>query len=161
MRISSLAIAAILIAAVGIVAAFAQNPAKEGKEHAAMKMDGSSALAKIADECALACDGCASHCMEMLAQGRKEHLESVKTCLDCATICGAMARVAGRSGPFTSILATACAEVCRLCAEQCEKMGNDPHMKACAEKCRACEKACGEAAGKATSKATGKAHDGH
>lgn len=161
MRIHSIAIAAILTVAVGIVAAVAQNPAKEGKDHAAMNMDGPSAMAKMAGECALACDGCASHCTEMLAQGKKEHLESQKMLLDCATICAAMARVAGGNGPLTSTLAAACAEACRLCAVHCEKMVNDPHMKACAEKCRAMEKACGEVAGKAPGNATGKEHDGH
>ncbi len=156
MRIYSIVIGAVLCAAFGLVAAFAQQPGHEGKEHAGMHHMQGSALAKAAGECALACDTCAAHCTEMLAQGKKEHLDSVKTCLDCASICAATACVAGRNGPFTSVIAEACAEACRLCAEQCEKMGSDPMMKECAEACRSCEKAC-----RAAGKGTGKEHEGH
>jgi hypothetical protein len=37
----------------------------------------------------------------------------------------------------------ACAEACRICAEECERhAGDHEHCRVCAEACRRCEQAC-------------------
>lgn len=144
----------VLAACCGFMAYGQDKPGKkEGAQHEHMtRAQVDEALANAAGECAAACDGCASYCIEMMSAGKHEHEESLRSCLDCATICGALTCVAGRAGPYTSILANACADVCAACAAVCEKMPNDAQMKKCAEACRACEKACRDS----TSNRTGK-----
>jgi len=100
------------------------------------------ACAKACSDCQRACDTCATHCAHMLAEGKKEHLTTLATCLDCSTICAAASQVVARGGPFSNTVCTACADCCARCATQCEKFPEDKHMKACAEECRKCEKAC-------------------
>ncbi len=41
-------------------------------------------------------------------------------------------------------MCTACADTCKMCGEECEKLKDDPMMKECADECRKCEKACRE-----------------
>jgi len=94
--------------------------------------------------CQRSCDACATHCANLLAAGEKDHLESLRTCQDCATICAAAAQIVSRSGPFADLVCTACAEACARCAEACEKNADDAHMQHCAEECRRCEKECRE-----------------
>ncbi len=100
------------------------------------------ACAKACGECAMACDSCGAHCANLLAQGKKEHLTTLKTCQDCASLCAAAACVTARGGPFSDLICTACADACKRCGDECEKFKDDAHMKKCAEECRKCEKAC-------------------
>lgn len=62
------------------------------------------ACAKACDDCARQCDMCGSHCAMMLAEGKKEHLTTLKTCQDCATVCSAASCVTARSGPFADAI---------------------------------------------------------
>jgi hypothetical protein len=103
-----------------------------------------TACAKACSDCQRMCDMCAAHCAGMLAQGKKDHLATLATCQDCATVCSATAQVVARGGPFAGIVGSACAEVCARCAAACAKFPADAHMKACAEECRRCEAACRE-----------------
>ena len=98
--------------------------------------------AKACDDCARMCDACSRHCADLVAQGRKEHQETLRTCQDCATVCRAAGSVTARVGPFSDAICTACAEACKRCGDACEKHASDPMMKKCAEECRKCEKAC-------------------
>ncbi len=100
--------------------------------------------AEECDECARECDACSLHCAEMIAEGKKDHLETLRTCQDCAQVCSAAARIVARNGPFSGDICTACAEVCAKCAESCERFKDDKIMRECAEACRECEKACRE-----------------
>jgi hypothetical protein len=38
--------------------------------------------AKACDDCARICDLCANHCVKIAADGKKEHLETFRTCQD-------------------------------------------------------------------------------
>ncbi len=105
-------------------------------------MQGMSPLAKAAGETAMSCDACASHCTDLLAEGKREHLDSQRALLDCASMCATMACVASRNGPCCTIMAEACADACAACATQCEKATGDAQMKECADHCRAMEKLC-------------------
>lgn len=100
------------------------------------------ALAKQAGECAMACDMGASHCIDLLAEGNREHADRQRALLDCATVCSTMACCAARGGPYSAMVAACCAEVSAACATRCEAMPSDPMMKKCAEQLRALEKSC-------------------
>jgi hypothetical protein len=99
--------------------------------------------AKECDDCARNCNMCAAHCTKMVADGKKEHLDNVRTCIDCATICTSASAIVIKSGPFTDLICTACADACKRCGDTCAKHAeHDPIMKRCMDECRKCEKAC-------------------
>lgn len=100
--------------------------------------------AKACDDCKRACDMCAAHCAKLLSDGKKEHLVTLKTCSDCASICAAASCVVSGSGPFSDLICKACEKACKRCGDECAKFKNDPMMTKCAEECRKCEKACQE-----------------
>lgn len=100
--------------------------------------------AKACSDCQRECDSCAHHCAMMLAEGKKQHMASLQTCLDCADFCAAAAQIVSRNGVFSNLICESCAEACAKCGAECEKHPDDKHMKRCAEECRKCEKACRE-----------------
>jgi hypothetical protein len=100
------------------------------------------ACAKVCNDCQRACDSCATHCASLIAEGKKEHLMTLKECQDCATCCNAAAQIVSRGGPHSVLMCECCAKSCEQCAKACEKFPDDKHMKACAEECRKCETAC-------------------
>ena len=109
------------------------------------------ACAKACNDCQRACDACTTYCATAVAEGKKEHLTTLKECQDCATCCTACASVCARSGPQSALMSDCCAKCCEQCAKACEKFPDDKHMKMCAEECRKCQKAC-EAMAKHVSK---------
>jgi len=100
--------------------------------------------AKACDDCGRVCDACATHCARLIADGKKEHVHTQQTCLDCASICRAAGAVTARSGVFSDLICAACADACKRCAEACDHHKDDPVMKRCADECRTCEQACRE-----------------
>jgi hypothetical protein len=98
--------------------------------------------AKECDECGRTCDACTAHCAKLVADSKREHLHTLATCADCAATCKAASCITARSGPFSDLICTACADACKRCGEACEKFKDDEQMKQCAEECRRCEKAC-------------------
>jgi hypothetical protein len=99
---------------------------------------------KACDDCARICDTCAAHCARLAVDGKREHLETVRLCLDCSAICRAASTVSAKDGPMADLISITCADACKRCGDACEKHGNDPIMKRCAEECRSCEKVCRE-----------------
>lgn len=116
----------------------ADEPPGHKDHHHAMFMD----CAKACGQCALACDACSAHCAHMVADGKKDHFKTLRTCQDCAAICGTAACVTAKAGPFSDLICTACAEACKRCGDACAKHAHDEMMNKCAEECRRCEKAC-------------------
>jgi hypothetical protein len=106
------------------------------------KMPAFLVCAKACDDCARMCDVCAGHSTRLLAGGKKEHLDTLRLCQDCAAICSAASCVLAKDGPMSDLICTACADACKRCGDACEKHAADPIMKRCAEECRKCEKAC-------------------
>jgi hypothetical protein len=102
------------------------------------------ACAKACSDCQRECDTCAAHCAHKIAEGKKEHLTTLKTCQDCADFCVAASQIVARGGPFAMLICAPCAEACAACGKECEKFPDDEHMKRCAAECRKCEKACRE-----------------
>jgi hypothetical protein len=105
--------------------------------------------AKACSDCQRECDRCASHCAEMLGQaqrGQGQHGQgpqtTLRTCLDCADICGTAAQIVSRSGPFSAEICDACAEACKKCGDACRQHQGDSKLQACAEQCQRCEQAC-------------------
>ena len=123
------------IVGVDVLACLAQ--AAESKSHAMLQE-----CAKACSDCQRACDHCSTHCANLLADGKKEHLVSLMHCQDCATSCAACAQICARGGPLAAVMADCCARCCDQCAKSCEAFPMDAHMKACAEECRKCEKSC-------------------
>jgi hypothetical protein len=92
--------------------------------------------------CAKECEMCFAHCTKMVAQGKKEHLRTLRTCLDCGEFCAVAAKLMARHGAFMGLMCEACAKACDACGAECEKFPNDPKMKQCADACKDCAKAC-------------------
>jgi len=111
---------------------------------------GDTALAGVtaAVECSLVCTTCADAC---LSEGA-DMAECVRLNLDCAEICGAVARMLARPGhqdrETLDRLLAACIRACRACAEECERHAESmEHCRICAESCRRCAEACEEMEG--------------
>jgi hypothetical protein len=101
--------------------------------------------AKACSQCQRSCEGCGAHCAKLLAEGKKEHLKTVKSCQDCASLCSAAASITARKGPFVDLVCAACADACKRCGDACaEHAEHDEVMKQCSDECRRCEKACRE-----------------
>ena len=124
--------------ALGLAFLAAEQPA--GPEHHAHAFE---QCAKACNDCQRSCDSCATHCRNLLAQGKKDHETTLRTCLDCADFCAAAARITARQGVFSDLICNDCAEACQRCGKECAKF-DDEHMKKCAEECSKCEKACRE-----------------
>jgi hypothetical protein len=100
--------------------------------------------AKACNDCQRECDSCAHHCAHLVAEGKKDHLHTLGTCLDCASMCATSSQIVSRMGPLSGPMCEACVKACAVCAEACEKHPADEHMKRCGQECRKCEKACKE-----------------
>jgi hypothetical protein len=100
--------------------------------------------AKACNDCQRECDSCARHCALRVADGKKEHMKTLGTCIDCAEICAAAARICSHQGPMAATICEACAKACDTCGEACGSFKDDDHMKLCAESCKTCAKACRE-----------------
>ena len=94
--------------------------------------------------CSLFCTSCAD------ADGAEDMdmTQCVRTCMDCADICAATARLAVRRtgqdiGMLRAMLET-CIKACELCADECEKHDHE-HCKLCATMCRECAEDCRKA----------------
>jgi hypothetical protein len=112
---------------------------KDPDDHHAMHFQ---LCAKACADCMRACESCAHHCAHQLAEGKKEHLLTAGTCVDCAEFCASAAKIVSRNGPTAGIICAACAKACDVCGEACGKFPDDAHMKACAKSCRDCAAAC-------------------
>jgi hypothetical protein len=120
----------------GAVGTAQDKPAHD--QHAAAFLD----CAKVCNDCQRQCDSCARHCALLVAEGKKDHLETLGTCTDCADICATAARIVSRQGPFSAGICEGCARACDACGAACDKFKDDAHMKACADSCRKCAQAC-------------------
>ena len=108
----------------------------------------SDALTRCVEECfacAQACTSCADACLG--EPDVNELVRCIRVNLDCADACEATGRVLTRQTAFEAQLARplveACAQACRVCAEECGRHAeHHEHCRVCAEACRRCEQAC-------------------
>jgi len=94
--------------------------------------------------CANQCESCFVHCTNLVASGKKEHVATLKACVDCGDLCTLAAKIMSRDGALIGPACEGCAKGCDACAASCEKTPDDEHMAACARACRDCAKACRE-----------------
>jgi hypothetical protein len=105
-----------------------------------MKNNAANELINALNACATACNYCTTAC---LGEAEVKMLAAcIKLDIDCAAICSLTASFIARDSVHGKHLLKECAELCDLCATECEKHSKMQHCKDCAEACRACEKAC-------------------
>lgn len=98
------------------------------------------------------CVACHRICTEMIPHclskgGEHSAPDHIRLLLDCAQICQVSADFMLRGSGLHSRTCEVCAEVCRLCAKDCERLAaEDPMMKECAEFCRRCADSCAQMA---------------
>ena len=95
--------------------------------------------------CAQSCTACADACLS------EDKIDPLRRCIrldfDCADICMTTGAVASRrtetSEQVLLQLLEVCANVCQICAEDCEEhASHHQHCKICAGECRRCEESC-------------------
>lgn len=100
-------------------------------------------------DCAQSCISCADACLD--ERGVAGLSQCIRLSLDCADACAAtgpaLIRRTHTSPALMQRMAETCAELCRACADECDRHAEDhEHCRICAETCRASEQACREAA---------------
>ena len=99
------------------------------------------------------CTNCHRVCLETAARhfagqsAPKLDGPMVRLLLDCADICRTSADFMIRGSDLHQHTCRAGAAICARCADECDRMGADPYMAACAEICRRCAASCAEMAG--------------
>jgi hypothetical protein len=91
-------------------------------------------------ECARVCQACAIACLS--EEEVKMLSKCIKLDIDCAEICMVGANLLQRDALISDSQLEVCAEICGMCADECEKHAKMKHCKECAEICRRCEEAC-------------------
>jgi hypothetical protein len=99
------------------------------------------------NDCITACTQCEATCLETinycLGEGGEHAAPDHITLMSaCADICGTSTRTMLRGAEVDTVVCGACAEICRQCADSCDRMGDDAEMKRCAEVCRRCAESC-------------------
>jgi hypothetical protein len=125
----------------GLGAAARADDPHAGHVHLSPEME--KCLAACRD-CSSECGKCFVHCTAMVASGKKDHLTTLKTCVDCGDICALAAKLISRGGALVDPMCEGCAKACDACGAACAKFPDDSHMKACAKSCADCAKACRE-----------------
>lgn len=100
---------------------------------------------KALNECAAICGRAAHHCLGELRKGggdAETHARAHELAMDCQQCCSLATDLTSRGSPVAHHAHAACAEVCRACAEGCEKVAGDKLMQDCARACREAEKHC-------------------
>lgn len=96
------------------------------------------------DECTRCYNVClttVSHCLEL--GGKHADPAHIGLLLDCAEICQTSANLMLRGSERHRLICGVCADICRACAEACERIaGGDQMMKDCAEQCRRGAESC-------------------
>ena len=98
-------------------------------------------------ECIQECTSCHAICLKTIQHclekgGRHAEPNHIRLLTDCAQICHTSADFMLRQSPLHAHTCGACAAVCRDCAAECAKMGDDHLMKQCADACRRCAESC-------------------
>ena len=96
---------------------------------------------KTAASCALQCEICQRHCMNLVTAGDPKHVNTMRLCQDCAEFCSLSARMVARRGPTWQLTVDTCGKICDACAKRCLEF-DDEHMKRCGISCQACAKSC-------------------
>jgi hypothetical protein len=96
--------------------------------------------AKVCSECYEICTKTIKHCLEK--GGEHAEPSHINLLTDCVCICATSADFLIRGSENHMQTCRACAEICRLCEEECESMSGDSEMDRCAEACKKCGESC-------------------
>jgi hypothetical protein len=99
-----------------------------------------SSLLNALHACASACNYCTTACLG--EADVKMMADCIRLDIDCAAICSLTANFIARGSVHGKHLLRECAELCGLCAAECEKHSKMQHCADCAKACRECEQAC-------------------
>jgi len=89
--------------------------------------------------CAAACDNCAASCLE------EQNLEMMRECIKLDMQCASVCRLAAQ---FMTLNSASAKELCRLCADICQKCGDEcathehDHCQDCSRACHHCAEQC-------------------
>ena len=98
---------------------------------------------QIAGECHFVCEKTLQRCFEKGGA----YADLVPLLRDCAQICAVSADFMNRNSANHKLTCSACSEICRRCAEECDKLSpTDESLKLCSEICSRCSATCGEMA---------------
>ncbi|PRY14310.1 hypothetical protein CLV24_104120 [Pontibacter ummariensis] len=98
-------------------------------------------LLQILAQCADECDHCFDMCLEN--DRTDELVRALRACRDCAKICRVTASFVASGSAFAQRMVEVCAEVCKQCADTCERRKDEEEETGhCAKVCRQCEEAC-------------------
>jgi hypothetical protein len=137
-QMAAAAIAAMVIGSFAVLRLAAEDKkADPHRGHAEME-----ACVKECANCAMECGSCLNHCTHLVADGKKEHVRTLRTCNDCGDMCAMAGKLVARNGAFMNLMCDACAKACDGCGIECEKFPSDEHMARCAKACKDCAKAC-------------------
>lgn len=123
-----------------LTTAVAEDAKADAHEHMHHEMDKCITACGM---CAKECESCFAHCARLVSEGKKEHLKTLRTCIDCGDLCALAAKVQSRHGVFSKYVCEACLKACEDCAAACGGVGgDDEHMKKCSAACKECAAAC-------------------
>ena len=99
------------------------------------------------EECLAACTRCYEVCLQTINHcvtqgGDHATPHHIRMLMDCAEICRTSMNFLIRGSQYHGFTCFVCAEICRACAEDCERFKGDRAMQECAEACRRCEESC-------------------
>ncbi|MBY0308345.1 MAG: four-helix bundle copper-binding protein [Phycisphaerales bacterium] len=103
-------------------------------------VDQLSAGLKACQDCAGLCLRAATMCLDLGGEPTGAHL--VATLQDCADICETAARFIARRSPHLAQVCGACANICTLCAKECDSIDTQTCVVECAQACRLCAETC-------------------
>ncbi len=95
-------------------------------------------LSKLSN-CINHCNHCADACLD--EDNLKKMVDCIRKDKICASACASLADILTVKNANAAGLVKYCEQVCRECAEECEKHETQ-HCKDCAKACRECEEAC-------------------
>ena len=105
-----------------------------------MSHEKNQGLIDTLNNCATECSHCTIACLD--EKDVKMLARCIKLNIDCAEICRVTASLLSRGSEQGEHLLRECAEICSVCAEECEKHSHMKHCKKCADVCRHCAEEC-------------------
>src|SRR6516165_291602 len=106
MRQQHVAIAALAVGLTIGLGAERLAAADHPRHHATAEME---KCLKECARCAKECESCLTHCVYLVADGKKEHVRTLRTCNDCGDMCAMAGKFVARDGPFMNQMCDACA----------------------------------------------------
>lgn len=91
-------------------------------------------------QCHKTCEQLLPYCLDKGGMhAERSHIQTLATCAD---ICRTSAHFMMWNSDLYGKVCGICVDACLKCAEDCERMSEDPVMKSCADVCRKCAESC-------------------